>query len=221
MANPSVALCAVAGGTVYEEYAAALMASAHQLFWPSMNRTFSIIPGEKGWPNGTLMRYHRLLENWPQTDYVFLCDADMLVESAVGPEILGDGISATVHPGYVGKPRLEFPYEDRPASAACVPPERGEHYFCGGFVGGVADRFILLAAAIVDAIDADTANGIVARWHDESHLNRLLAEESPSVILSPAYCHPENSGWYKTFWTEDYPRILTALDKPPAARGNR
>ena len=43
-------------------------------------------------------------------------------------------------------------------------------------------------------MEADLADGIIARWHDESQLNRyLLDAQDPVRLLSPAFCRPE--GW--------------------------
>ena len=41
--------------------------------------------------------------------------------------------------------------------------------------------------------EADLAAGIVARVHDESHVNRFWASHPPAVVLSPAYMYPEVS----------------------------
>src|SRR5579859_5456337 len=146
--NESTALVAVAGGQVYEDYADALMASAEEFFCPTGTREFTIIPGENSWPNGTMYRYHRLLEHFPRTNYVFLIDADMLFEAEVGREILPSplGVTATLHPGYVERFVHELPFERNEASAAYVAPGESDTYFCGGFVGG--GRVAMRALAI-------------------------------------------------------------------------
>ena len=71
-----------------------------------------MIPGEEGWPNGTMYRWHRLLENMPDTEYVFLCDADMRFESMVSHEIISDCVTVTLHPGYVGKNNMSCRMRD-------------------------------------------------------------------------------------------------------------
>ena len=42
-------------------------------------------------------------------------------------------------------------------------------------------------------VDADTANGVVATWHDESHLNRFIIGRTDVKILPPCFGFPE--GW--------------------------
>ena len=222
----SVALCAVVGGAVYERYAEQLFESAREFFYPSDRVEFHTIPGEEGWPNGTLMRYHRLLENMPRTDHVFLCDADMLFQGHVGSEILPTSgrpsLVLTLHPGYVGKPAGELPFEDRPDSACYVPPGKRRRYYCGAFVGGDRREFTEFARQIKSRIDHDLANGMTPCWVDESAVNATAVSHiGDKVVLSPAYCHPDRDDYYLTFWSERYPRLLVALDKTAAERAWR
>jgi Glycosyltransferase family 6 len=139
----------------------------------------------------------------------------MRFESPVGPEILAP-LGATRHPGYVTCPRRELPYERRPESAAFVPFGAGSVYYSGAFVGGLRDAFLDLSARISGGIDRDAAGGIVARWHDESHLNRCLIDTPPFQNLSPGYCYPDDDRPYRPLWREPYPRRLVTLDKPRA-----
>jgi hypothetical protein len=218
------ALVAVAGGAVYHEYALALMESAREHFKPCDKMEYLILEGEEGWPAGTITRYRTLLDSLPQTHYVYLADADMLVSAAVGDEILPGsyGITATLHPGYVGKPPSELPFEDRPDYAAYVPPYKRLAYHCGAFVGGERMAVRILATHIENLREEDEAAGRISRWHDESYLNYVLAWTPPVKVLSPSYCFPDRADWYRsTVWQEDYPRIITALDKPAEHRGER
>lgn len=216
----SVALCVVAGGDIYRDYADRLVESAQEFFKPSDDVIFRIIPGDEGWPDGTMRRYHHLLQNMPFADYVFLSDADMRFESEVGPEILSR-LTVTSHPGYVGQVAENLPHERRPESSCYVPLEEREHYFCGGFVGGAWFDMFCLAAMIAKRIDRDAANGLVPTWHDESALNKLMTIHEPELILSPSYCYPDNDSWYQSFWPERYERKLVALDKTAAERVGR
>jgi hypothetical protein len=155
------------------------------------------IPHEP-WPLPTLRRYDHfraardvLLEH----DYCFYLDADMRVDRPVGDEILGE-LVATRHPYQSLLPPARMSFERDPRSLACVAPTEGTMYYAGGFNGGSSPAFVALADALADAIARDRANGIVATWHDESHLNRYLVDHPPTVCLSPSYCFPEE--WYDT-----------------------
>ena len=211
-----VSLISVVSGKAYEDYAEQLFESAEKHVHLDLDNV--LLQGYEGWPDATLYRYHVIIEHAEDlnADYLFLVDADMRFEADVGEEILGR-LTATQHPGYVNG--VKPPYEDRPESAACV--RKGRCYYAGGFVGGERGWFLALAQKIVWQIDQDISNGILARWHDESHLNRVLAASPPEVTLSPSYCHPDDDSSYLPIWPEPYERKLVALDKTPAERRGR
>ena len=150
------------------------------------------------WPLPTLRRYEQFFAEKDfilDHDYCFYMDADMRVDRRVGDEILGD-IVAVRHPYQSFLPAAKMTYERNPRSLACVPVGQGTTYYAGGFQGGRTAAFIDMAAVLSARIRDDTERGIVAVWHDESHLNRYLVDHPPSVSLSPAYCFPEE--WYHT-----------------------
>lgn len=212
----AVCLISVVSGDTYVRYANQLFESAYEHL--HLDLTTVLLPGRSGWPDATLYRYHTVLEHAEDLDcdYLFLVDADMRFEAAVGEEILGK-LVATQHPGYVSG--VQPPYERRPESAACV--KKGRCYYAGGFVGGERLWFLAFAQKMVYQIKQDNENGILARWHDESHLNRIFAAAPPTVTLSPAYCHPDDDSAYLPLWPEIYERKLVALDKTLAERIGR
>lgn len=220
--NCSVTLCCVAGGDTYLRYAECLAESASRFFRPSKSIEFLVIEGEQGWPNGTMYRWHRLLENMPDSSYVFLSDADMLFESKVGSEILSPHVTLTLHPGFVGRHPREFPYEKRVESVCHVDPIEGSLYFCGGFAGGPTKELKRFANEIVSRIDQDVSNGIIPVWHDESALNKAASVLRDLHILDPSYCHPDEDEYYvRLVWGRQYPRRLVALDKRAEERVGR
>lgn len=147
----------------------------------------------KDWPWMTLGRYEiftkhaDILQNM---DYLYYCDVDMLFVDNVGDEILSDRV-ATQHPGYYG--RRGTP-EQNPNCLAYVSPHEEMQYFAGGFNGGSSIEYLKMANHISNNIEIDYSNGIIAIWHDESHLNRYLIDNPPTKILDPSYCCTEN--WY-------------------------
>jgi len=172
---------------------------------PDMPNIVKIHQERLGWPYDTMMRYEMyynakdLLE---KMDYLFACDADMLFVDTVGEEILGAQV-ATQHPGFVGK---RGTYETRKKSTAYIAPHEGKHYFAGGFNGGSSQEFLKRSRIMTENIHKDLEKNIVAVWHDESHLNRYLVDNPPTVILTPSYCYPER-------WKLPYHKRLLALDK--------
>lgn len=224
LVESSVSLCVVVGGDIYQRYAEHLRISFYKYFFPTTQQAhFFIIPGEEGWPNGTMYRWHRLLENMPDTEYVFLCDADMRFEATVGGEIISDGVTLTFHPGFVGSLAHDLPFESRPQSSCYVPLEDRTFYFCGGFAGGKTKEVKRFANEIVKRIDDDVSRGIVPMWHDESALNKVANMWPDKInILDPSYCYPDNDIYYRTcVWRKTYKRKLVALDKEPHERASR
>lgn len=185
-----------------------LIASADKHFLPNKDVTYFIFTNRdditintnrkivkinvehKPWPYMTLLRYeifHTNKENLETMDYLYYCDADMLFVGEFGEEILGDRV-ATQHPGYYGSRGTP---EYRPISLAYVAPNEDMQYFAGGFNGGSSFEFLKMSEHISNNIKKDLENGVIAIWHDESHMNRYFINNKPSVILSPSYCYGE------------------------------
>ncbi len=176
--------------------------------WTDSDRKFPQnvikIPTENlGWPKATLYRYKLFQNEWDKLkefDYMYYVNANMIAVKPVGHEIIPtdeQGITATLHPGYY-KSVGNLPYDRNEKSTAYIPythtpPQYKpkEKYFMGGFNGGTAKAFKQLIDTISKNTDIDEKNSVVAKWHDESHLNRYLYDKNP-LILSPAYGYPEN-----------------------------
>lgn len=226
----NVGLCIMATGK-YIMFVMPLVASARKHFCSNHSVTFFVftdgqLPAapdiirieqkKMGWPYDTMMRFATYLRHADllgRMDYLYACDADMLFVDTCGDEILGKRV-ATCHPGYIGnKPVWPDPssdYDRNPESMAYIAPGEGTHYFAGGFYGGTAYEFLHMMLCNVGNIMKDLDKNIIARWHDESHLNRYYIDHKPTVILSPSYCYPE------TGYALGYPRHhmrLVALDK--------
>jgi len=219
--SQSCALVTVTSGVLYNRFARDLFFSARQHFRPTESVTFVQLNGREGWPAATMYRPHAAHANLPKTDFVYLIDADMRFEATVGPEILPEhgGITATLHPGFVGKPGHELPFERNPESACYV--RDGTTYFCGGFYGGSRKAMRRHLYEMILCIDVDRERGYTPVWHDESAHNRVLHCDPPEVMLDPSYCHPDSSEWYRSWWPHQYERKLVALDKTTAERGER
>ena len=60
--------------------------------------------------------------------------------------------------------------------------------------GGTAAAYLALCRELKKRTDEDLQNNIIARFHDESQLNRLVAETPGKFrILPPDYCTPEET----------------------------
>ncbi len=64
----------------------------------------------------------------------------------------------------------------------------------GGLNGGTASAYLALCRELKKRTDEDLQNNVIARFHDESQLNRLVAETPGKFrILPPDYCTPEET----------------------------
>ena len=85
----------------------------------------------------------------------------------------------------------------------------------GGFVGGRRDLFLELAETIAATIDRDEEAGLVALWHDESHLNRALIDSPPFLNLTPSYCYPDDDSQLPRPWRD---RLSAPARRPRQVR---
>jgi len=154
------------------------------------------------WPMPTLKRYNYFIkekEFISSFDYCYYFDVDMGIDSKVGDEVLGD-LVATMHPYQSFYPKEQRTYDRNPKSLAYVPfGQEGEYYYAGGFNGGSTKRFLEMSEVIADRVNKDLENNVIALWHDESHMNRYLIDNPPSLSLTPSYCFAEE------FYNADYP----------------
>ena len=159
----------------------------------------------KDWPWMTLGRYKIFNESRKELskmDYLFYSDSDMKFVSEVGDEIISERV-ATQHPGFYGSKGTP---ETNPNSLAYIDPNDQNQYFAGGFNGGTSEEYLKMAKKLADNIDIDFKNGIIAKWHDESHMNRYFFDNTPTKILNPSYCYGESMNI-------PFDKKLIALDK--------
>ena len=154
------------------------------------------------WPMPTLKRYNYFVKEEDfilDHDYCFYLDADMRIDAPVGEEILDD-LVATRHGYQSFHDPKDQSFDRNPESLAYVSPdEKTVTYYAGGFNGGKTENFIEMSRVIADRVNKDLENGVVALWHDESHMNRYLIDNPPTLSLTPDYCYAEE------FIGTDYP----------------
>lgn len=169
------------------------------------------------WPYPTLFRYNLFLqqeEKLKDYDYIFYCDIDMKWVNYVGDEIFGPDITAAQHPMYALRESFYAPFEPNKESTAYVPQIK--YYYAGGFQGGTAEAYLKAAKTIQKNIDADIAKiNYTARWNEESHWNKYLIDNPPSVILSPSFVYPDSliNEYYLKVWGKNYPPKIITITK--------
>jgi len=180
---------------------------------PSENITV-IFQKKLGWPYDTLLRYEMFLKIIPKLecfDFVYFFNSNLkILEEIDDKEILPLGKEEIVvckHPGYFASSNLEYPYERNRKSTAYINYSDGKHYFAGGLNGGRKNEYISLVKTLHEMIDIDLNKKIIARWHDESHLNHYcLINELNLKILNPGFLFPEE-------WDIPFKPKILVMDK--------
>lgn len=150
---------------------------------------------QHAWPYDTLDRFDLFasIENQlKKYDYIYFLNANAEIVSVVGDEILPTvehGIMVACHPTYYYERNTDkYPYERNPKSAAYIPFGRGKYYVQGSFNGGRSKDYLKLIHELKEKTASDKQNGIMAIWHDESHLNKYILDKNPLVV-------PPNYTW--------------------------
>lgn len=166
-----------------------------------------------GWPGNTLKRFHIFLKDeniYSNMDYLFFFNANLLIlEEIKADDFLPneeERLVATIHPGFFNKKRSKFTYDDNIKSTAFVNKKEGKYYFAGGLNGGKTKDFINAMKEMMKNTETDSNNGVVAKWHDESHWNKYLINKDYIKKLSPSYLYPEG-------WKIPFPKIILIRDK--------
>jgi hypothetical protein len=174
------------------------------------------------WPEATLLRYRLIdqIKDSTDTHLSMHLDADMVIMRPVGPELAPrdwtGGIALVRHPSFYRTPRsyiqlsrnprkllseLKNRFEEKGPfgswehtreSAAFVPRSLRRSYVCGGVWLGRSPEFFDMVSLLAKRVQFDLDNQIIAKWHDESHLNWYAAHHNTS-ILSPEYCSTDET----------------------------
>lgn len=181
---------------------------------PKGNNVTIIEQKKLGWPFDTLMRFHMFNGIKDQAllcDYLYFFNANMVFLKKVSPNqilpTITEELVGVSHPFfYAGTDSA--PFEKNPQSTAFVFPNKAKHYIAGGLSGGISSKYMEMSEQIANNIDNDTKNGIVAIWHDESHINAYFSNRESYKILNAGYIVPEKR--LKSFPFKPY---LVVLDK--------
>ena len=167
-----------------------------------------------GWPGNTLYRFDMFLsikDRLVSKDYVFFFNANYMCSKEVILEDVNDlkaSLTVVEHPGFQGRRNYYFNYDRNKKSLAYIPYGEGEHYVQGCLIGGKPDCFIKMCSILSENIHSDDANGVIAEWHDESHLNRYICDNRDYYLLDPGFAYPEF-----TVGDRDYSPKLVLRDK--------
>lgn len=168
-----------------------------------------------GWPGNTLQRYAmfwRINESLREFDYIFFFNANCEFKAFVNDEFLpnfsdeNQQLLVVKHPGFYDKNPSDFTYDRNPKSLAYIQHGGGDLYVFGAVNGGKAEAFLRLIWQLKENIQSDLNRGVIALWHDESHLNRYILDRNDLKIMSPAYAMPQD-------WDLPFPCKILIRDK--------
>ena len=155
------------------------------------------------WPYSTLKRFSIFLTQEDALrgmDYLFFFNANLTCKKTVTAEEFlprpekGENLLLVQQPGFWNKKPPFYTYDRNPKSTAYIPYNCGKDYVSGGLNGGTAAAYLALCRELKKRTDEDLQNNVIARFHDESQLNRLVAETPGKFrILPPDYCTPEET----------------------------
>ena len=151
-----------------------------------------------GWPGNTLFRFEMFLKiksRLEQFDTIFFFNANTLFLSEINEDILPKSGELVVveHFAIRNIDPILFEYDRNRRSTAYIPyGKEGSHYVQAGVIGGDARTFLQMSQECAKNINEDVKNHVIARWHDESHLNKyFLGGGRKYKLLPPIYIWPE------------------------------
>lgn len=151
------------------------------------------------------------------TDNFVYLDADMLIASAefttsILTQLRNNPLVLVRHPGFyreTGVGRIHFyalnprfvirdlilsirygalgTWETKKYSTAYVPRAHRKSYVCGGIWFGKSDAIFEMCSQLSKSITVDLDKDIIAKYHDESHLNYFNAFNQVA-LMPPAFC---------------------------------
>jgi len=152
------------------------------------------------------------------------------------------GITLVQHPGYFRTSRLEIlnqfglfrflgillsdlrlslkyfgigTWETNRSSAAFVPKLQRKFYVCGGAWWGKRESVEKLSHELEFKINQDLSNNLIAKYHDESHLN-CWAANNPISLVGPEFCFDSRFAFAKNM-----KQIIRAVNKNVDGRWER
>lgn len=154
------------------------------------------------WPFATLMRFDIFLKNEDKLkdfDYLYFFNSNAELTAPITEENFlprpekGEQMVFVEHPAFYYRPNYEFTYDRNPHCKAYIPMGLGKYYVCGGVNGGETEAFLKFSRILDKRIKQDLKKGIIATWHDESHINWYVFTHRHYRILDASYCWPD--GW--------------------------
>lgn len=157
----------------------------------------------KEWPYVSLERFKTILSvegELEKYDYLIFMDADTLVVDKIFPNDIFDDEKYLIgvhHPCHYLQmpPHNQYPgaFETNERSTSAIDDEDDTSIYYQACVwGGKIPNVLDMIKVLHKNIQMDLDNDIIAKWDDESHLNKYFCSHKTMVnTLSPSYAYPE------------------------------
>jgi len=190
----------------------------HQYFLPDTEKTFLVFTDGEGdfpddvkvyqqehldWPYITLTRFEiiqKAEQEIKKNDWFVFIDADTLVVDKITEDQFFDNekpFFGVHHPCHFLQmpPHNEYPgsFEINEKSRSAITKDDDlSVYYQGCLWGGKVPNIIEMIEELSNRVNEDLDNGVIAVWHDESHINKYFIENKDLVnTLGPEYAYPE------------------------------
>lgn len=177
------------------------------------NRIHKVNLKSEPWPLPTLLKFKTFLdfeEELATYDYLYQSNANIVCNAIVEEKtFLPDSdkeLIFTIHPGFMNKKSFYCPYDRNKKSKAYVPYNKKSKYVFGAMNGGTAEAYLKLIKELEHNIEEDLKKNVIAKWHDESHINWYVTQNNNYKILSPSFCYPVG-------FDVAYEKIIVGVDK--------
>jgi len=130
------------------------------------------------WPIVALFRFHYILKYKTNYDYIFFINSNAVIKENKSINWFDQNkINVTKHftyrSGVLTTYEMLLPSDDNPNSTSYIG--NIEYTYCqSGFFGGPNNLIYEMCEDIVNIIDIDLKNNIIAKWHDETYFNKWL-----------------------------------------------
>jgi len=153
-----------------------------------------------GWPYDTLLRFQwfeSVHDRWQDYDYCYYFNANSVVIADVDESLIPLPNADkplifwchTMH--YDDSEGKTFHPERNLNSTAYVAEGEPCRCYGGGFFGGTGSAFHVMCTTLRDRIQTDLTNGIIAVWHDQSHIIKYGREVPHIEVARDLICQEE------------------------------
>ncbi len=161
-----------------------------------------IYQAKAGWPYDTLLRFHwfaMVQDQIKAYDYCYYCNANSVFVGTIAPECIPLPTEEkpllfwchTAH--YDHYSSNDITTEQNPASTAYIGSDTVCRQHGGGFFGGTGEAFLKMTLELRDNIQTDLNHGIIAVWHDQSHIIKYGAQHAHLEVGKDLICQEERN----------------------------